>query len=304
MENITIWDGQSVKDNEDKLVLNCDLNDLDLDSIKQCLTEGKDSLISNIEALVNVMRRVRLALTNGFRFCIVNGLQFEHFDDAKIRNRYILAISNILGIPTKTDQKSGSIVWDVKLDRSANVRNITYSQHNFYADLHTDTQYFENPEEVISLWCLNADSFGDGESLLADGRKVIEALTSGFTDFANLDLLKSFKFPFRVPSVFTVDAEDKCVEVFTGPIISETPLIRYRRETIDNARVISGYELSQEYLDILDRIDFILSDPRISHKFLLNRGEVVFINNHEILHGRTAFSDANRHLLRVRLNLK
>lgn len=307
MTEVKAWNREAVNESIDSIKISVSVSDADFVAMREHLEKNACLLFENIGdrvlALKETANRIKSALQTGFRFCIVDGLRFEELDDnPKLRDAYICAICSLIGHPTITDQTSCSIVWPIKVNADSGVKNLTYSQHNGSAALHTDTQYFEHPEEVMSLWCLQSDRNGDGESLVADGQMVIRKLLERAIGKETVRILSKSRFPFRVPSIFTADATDECVEIFVGPIIGKNPLIRYRRETIDKAREIDGYELSEKLLKMLDEVDSVLRDPEIAFRFLLKRGEVIFTNNHEILHGRTAFHDPERHLLRVRFN--
>lgn len=295
---------QSKEDIHDdpSLILKIVLSDEELpkvgDSSEEIIRKIKKS-----EKLQNLANRIKETLKAGRGYCLVEGLRFEELEaNQSLLNVYIINISNLLGTSTQTDKKEGLIVWPIKVDFEATGDNLTYSQHRGAADLHTDTQYFSKPEEVISLWCLSADKNGDGKNILVDGREAIRQLIeSGRSKTVNL--LKDGVYPFRVPTSFTTTGEDECIEVFVGPILSENPLVRYRKQTIDRARSITGYEIDEPHISAMDEFNNVISQKGFGRRILLQRGQVLFVNNHEILHGRTAFTDPERHLLRIRFNL-
>lgn len=284
------------------LIVKVTLSDEELPKIH----DSNEKIVNKIkksETLQDLAHEIRERLKDGVGYCVVEGLQFEELErNQNLLNVYIIGIANLLGAPTQTDKKEGHVVWPIKVDFEATGDNLTYSQHRGAADLHTDTQYFPKPEEVIALWCLREDKGGNGENILVDGREVIQQLIqSGRQQM--LSLLKDHVYPFRVPTAFTETCKDECVEVFVGPILSNVPLIRYRKQTIDRARIITGYEVDESHISAMNDFDDVINQEAFQKRIPLKRGQVLFVNNHEILHGRTAFTDPERHLLRIRLNL-
>jgi alpha-ketoglutarate-dependent taurine dioxygenase len=235
------------------------------------------------------------------RFCIVRGLGFNSLPDP-IRDLYILGFSAQMGVATPTDQVKKKVLWPVQEDMSPIVKNLTFSQTLGEAAYHTDTQYFKDPEEMFGLWCVQPDRNGDGLSGLVDGRYIVQELAQTEEGRQILNIFMHTEFPFRVPSVFTAGASDETIEVFMAPILAQKPFIRYRRETLDKGVHATGNSLTPEQRSAVDHLDQQVLDKNISYSFLLQKGEVAFANNHELLHSRSNFQDPARHLIRVRMN--
>lgn len=95
--------------------------------------------------------------------------------------------------------------------------NTTFSEHDGEAEYHTDSQFYPDPEKYFSLWTIQHARDGGGVSGLIDGRKLIQFLENKSPEA--LSTLRNELFPFRVPSVFTKDGHDSCVEVLQAPIL-------------------------------------------------------------------------------------
>lgn len=270
-----------------------DLSDEDLRSITH---GGNDDPLP--EVIVSALGQVSRKLKGGIRFAILEGLRFQDIADPILRDQYILNVCKSMGLPRPTDQKNHTIIWPVQAKAGMNYNNSTYSEHPDRADMHTDTQYFFQPEVAMSLWCIHPSSDGGGESILVDGRRLVEDIVAEGRE-SLIDVLRESVFPFEVPSIFTKDE----AEFFVGPIIGENPFIRYRRQTIDRARANPKYSLENRHLQAINELDTYLSQPSRHARFLLKRGQVLFVNNHEVLHGRTSFADLDRLLLRIRFDL-
>ena len=46
----------------------------------------------------------------------------------------------------------------------------------------------------------------------------------------------------------------------------------------------------------------IVTHPSNRMEFMMEPGDLIFINNKTMLHGRSSFNDSNRHMLRIRMN--
>ena len=99
-------------------------------------------------------------------------------------------------------------------------------------------------------------------------------------------------------------------EIWNGPVFDVTEGVlscSFRRGTIQRAIDTPGVELSAEKSAALACIDAIMHDPALVFEMELAPGDIQFVNNHTVLHGRTAFvdgeqADDRRHLVRLWLS--
>jgi hypothetical protein len=195
------------------------------------------------------------------------------------------------------------VLWPVKAELNPTTKDLTFSQKLGEAEYHTDTQYFENPEKIFSLWCIAPDRNKEGVNGLISADYIMAEINRRVDGKKVMETLRKTKFPFRVPSVFTTDGSDDDIEYFLGPIFSENPKIRYRKETIDKGILASGTNLSNEQKYAIGVVEHVLNNPKKEIKIFLEKGEVIFVNNHELLHNRSYYSDPNRFLIRVRIKI-
>ncbi len=245
-------------------------------------------------------------LESKYRFCVIRGLRFHELEKVS-RDFLILSVTSLIGSPTATDKVNKIVLWPVKPEIKPSVSNTTFSQRTGEAAYHTDTQYFNNPENYMSLWCVTPDKDGGGVSGLVDGRKVVEEIEHRYGE----DVLKTLSdpvYPFRVPSIFTAKGDDENKEVYYGAILnladSGQPLIRYRKETLDKGMSAAAFVLTAAQEHALTSIEEVLNDKKLEFAYLLDEGDVMFANNHELLHNRSHFEDLDRFLIRVRFNPK
>ena len=91
-------------------------------------------------------------------------------------------------------------------------------------------------------------------------------------------------------------------EIIQAPVLADAPLIRFRVDTLMKGFKYYPELATPERLWAVKYFEQAISNYRDKLKFKLNDGDVVFFNNHTMLHGRTAFSDRKRLLLRIRIH--
>ncbi len=312
MNKITIWDNETVKnlgdsaykitfsDTSSVLKLEQELSEFwiwkERDTLLFC--QWMSELIKmHLPWLATLWQTIRQRIDAGLRFVIVDGMGFEDMNE-DARTNFILGFCYLIWIPSPTDKIRKQIAWDVKA-RTTNHSNRTFSEHDGEAEYHTDSQFYPDPEKYFSLWTVQHARDGGGISWLIDGRKLIEFLEAKSP--VALSTLRDKLFPFRVPSIFTKDGNDECIEVLQAPILGENPMIRYRKDTLQKWIIAtSQLDSSQEWA--LNELEEAIKSDNLSLNFFLKRGDVIFGNNHELLHSRSSFIDHWRHLVRVRMN--
>jgi alpha-ketoglutarate-dependent taurine dioxygenase len=194
----------------------------------------------------------------------------------------------------------GTIVWDIKSRATAETGVITYSEHNHEAEMHTDSQYSEYPEDFFGLLTLQPAECGGGESMLLWLEDILRELRELPDGACHEQMLRHGNYPFLVPKVFQRENGDT-PEYNAGPILRDTE-IRFRVDTLEKALMAYPDLCSAAEKRAYEALkEIVLNSPSIQ-RFHLERGDLIFINNKTMLHGRTAFTDARRHLLRVRMN--
>jgi alpha-ketoglutarate-dependent taurine dioxygenase len=221
--------------------------------------------------------------------------------DMNLKKNLFLALCSLIGNPIEHNLGKKDYIWDIKLRENASLIP-TFSEHNSEAPLHTDTQYRLNPEKYISLFALKKARCGGGETTILQFEDVIRTLQKTTNGQDCLYVLKNSLFPFAVPSVFSRD-ENQAHWIF-APIISDKKSIRYRFDTIDQGLRYSNLSEADNTKQVWALHFFrehITSHSSVV-KLSLEDGEILILDNERVLHGRTSFSDPNRHILRARMN--
>ena len=159
-----------------------------------------------------------------------------------------------------------------------------YSRTHHPLGLHTDSSYLPIPHQLVIFQVVFADDNG-GDSILAPIDRIKGSLSAEV-----LACLRTSVFPFgqgTYPIIWASRTGDQ---------------IRYYRRQIDEA-LNDGATLDEHSLAALMELDHVLGDSEIFDRFHLNAGDVLFMQNRKVLHGRTGFSpDSGRLLFRYRLH--
>lgn len=165
---------------------------------------------------------------------------------------------------------------------------------------HERQTFHTDSSDIVGLLCLQTARRG-GQS----------ALVSSVTLYNELRRLR----PDLAACLFRPLATDRRGEVPAGgrpffeiPVFSwHAGLLSaiYQRQYIDSAqRFADAPRLDAETIEALDLFDALSNDPRLNFMMSLERGDLQFVHNHNLLHDRTAFEDwpepeRRRHLLRL-----
>jgi alpha-ketoglutarate-dependent taurine dioxygenase len=232
-------------------------------------------------------------------FVIVKNLPFISYQ-RPLSDWLFLALLACIGKLTDHDNCQ-KLLWEVKNHGKISNREATFSELNVEAPWHTDSAFRSKPEDYFGLFVINPAKVG-GDSLVMQVEQILRSLQQSDEGWRCLEILRSEKFPFRVPPAFAGDcAENK---VIFAPIIGESPLIRFRFDTI-----LAGFKCCPELVTpgrmwALHYFNRFLETYGARSQMKLDEGDIIFINNHTVLHGRTAFKGCDRLLLRARVTKK
>lgn len=222
----------------------------------------------------------------------------EGSSDVEHSSLFLTQLCALIGTLVPHNPGKNDFVWQIKSRLSTSALK-TFSEHNQYAPLHTDSQYRNQPERFIALMTLCPASCGGGYTELVDFRKIFQELKCTNLGSRVVQFLKSESFPIAIPSVFQEASKPAYIR---AKLVSQSPLIRYRYDTLKaGLSLIEEHRVAafHENLDLLN--NFIQSSPH-RFRFLSLPNEITFVDNHRFLHGRSSFTDLNRLLLRIRMN--
>ena len=226
------------------------------------------------------------------------GLGEAELDD-KRKGAFALAV--LLGDPT-ANIPFDHVLWDVRNRADESTGHTSFSENDRKAGYHTDNGSIPIPERFFFLYAVRAAECGGGVSILRDGRIVKRQLEETPEGRAAVQLLTETKLPRRIPEAFKKYGDVAEDGYLYAPVLAEKPMWRWRKNGI--RRGIAAHpeyqtpELQQALDAVLDKLENGPDEIRV----VIPTDGILIINNHIALHGRTAFSDPERHLLRVRLH--
>jgi len=191
----------------------------------------------------------------------------------------VLRLAEQFGVPSSRD--GGTAVWSVR-PRTADPKQ-TFSLRSGAALLHTDAAYRADPEPRFALFCVRPGDDGGLTRLLRAADAV-----SGL-DAETLAVLRRPVWRWLPPAVFGGRRD------VMRPVLEAGGAIRWRPDNLDvsdAARAVAA--TFTEYVE---------QHPKLL-QFPLPAGSMLVCDNRMVLHGRTSFSDPDRHLLRVRLEAR
>lgn len=233
----------------------------------------------------------------------ITGLGLAGLDEAP-RNAVLYAIALSLGYPTSTDQRTQRVAWDIRARPGSAPKSsfVTFSERVGSADMHTDSSFYPMPEEQFLLYVVTAARCGGGASLLIAVDDLYEELQRSEAGREACALLFATPLPFRVPSVYA--ASDEQVEIELAPVFERQGgalTMRWRydallkglaaRPALDTPAVRAALDLLHEVIE--------QRAPRFCQQ--LPDDTLLWADNRRTLHGRADYTDAARHLIRIRM---
>jgi alpha-ketoglutarate-dependent taurine dioxygenase len=258
--------------------------------VRQCLPELAE-FASGVKSLLQ-QEGQRAVVVESFP-CLAN--------DVSVRNFLLLSFTSCIGQPSPSSPIDRRVIWKVTpARRLSGTYTPTISERTGAASLHTDSSYREQPERYVALLAVRPAIDG-GTTTIVDSQSLFERLLADRLGRICVELLRSLAYPFRVPTVFTKERNEAQPECIQYPIISHTPFVRFRHDAVETGFGCEPSLATRDALWAVDRFCRALKhvDPQ---RVRLRDKDLLILDNHRILHGRTSFRDRDRLLLRIRMS--
>jgi hypothetical protein len=240
---------------------------------------------------------VRRLFENGTMAAVAPSLGLER-QPLEAQRHVLFALSQLLGAPAATGPRDRRVLWDVKVRATTRGPFTTFSEDDGEAELHTDNGFSADPESIFFLYVVRAAGCGGGTSYFANGRHIRDSLARTSRGRDALDLLREARVPFRVPPVFCHDPD--VPEYNAAPVFAGRPKMRFRQDVILRGLDANPAPGNGEIRDAVNLVADAARSVRTTDR-ALPAGSIAFVDNHDALHGRSRFRDAERHLIRVRI---
>ena len=242
------------------------------------------------------------ALNSGRGFAIVERLPVEQYAGEESLTAY-WAIGQLLGLPFEQNIQ-GTLLYDVRDTGQDVSKGVRFSVTKAESSFHNDNAFSPQVPDFVGLLCRQTAQSG-GQSQLISAYALHNELLAN-----HREVLDTLYQPFFFDRRGQFRAGEPAVT--RGPIFywdGQELNTRYLHYYIQVGHQGAGQPFSPEQTKALELMEALLRQPEFRVEFSLRPGQMLFTNNHWILHNRTAFEDypepeRRRHYVRLWLNRK
>ena len=236
--------------------------------------------------LKNEILEFKKKILDGFGLFIINGACLKDFSLKEKISIYTL-IAKILGelIVQNIQQEKIVEIKDVGKSMKTGGR---YHETREGGSHHTDSPQWKDVPDYLGLLCVHNAKKG-GTNLFLSAYTIHNRIFS-----ERKDLLHIFyeKFHFDKRGEFK-DGESPTVFEPIFEFKDERLHFRYLRNYIDAGHDIQNEPLSQNQKEALTHLDNLMRKDEMIMRYDLKPDDMVFSDNHRIVHGRTSFEDSD-----------
>lgn len=263
-----------------------------------CAAERIDVARFAMPACRALMRRVQAALDEGVRFAVVDRLPMDEISDDEAKALYWI-LSSLIARPVQ-QKLTGTLLYDVhdtgkKATPGSGVRPDQTNMEQFF---HNDNAYNTTQPEYVALFCARPAKSG-GQSQLMSFYTLHNALLN-----AHRQVIP------RLYQPFWFDRQKEYLpgepEVISAPIFAYDGRLKVR---LSLHQASGGYALMKQPLDAaavtaMATLKSLFADAALRVEFMMERGQIQYVNNLETCHRRTTFEDyAEPHKKRLMVRL-
>ena len=223
-------------------------------------------------------------LLDGVGLFVIDGICMESFSVKEKTSIYTLT-SKILGELIIQNIKQEKIIEIKDVGKSMKTGG-RYHETKEGGSHHTDSPQWKNVPDYLGLFCVHNAKKG-GTNLFLSAYTIHNRILQERKDL--LDIFYE-KFYFDKRGEFK-DGESPTVFQPIFELKNKKLFFRYLRNYIDAGHDIQNQPLSQPQKDALTYLDNLMRMEDITLKYDLKPGDMVFSDNHRVVHGRTSFED-------------
>jgi hypothetical protein len=264
------------------------INIQDEQGTKQAPTASSGSSLSSSMGLDELSALLYKALTHYPYYTIVNG--FSPIKDPRKLEFLLRAVRAKISPQTginKENFKSLSftrVFVAPKPEKEG--EDIQISLTNSALPPHTDSAYSLLPHEMVVFHCVEADETG-GRSFMIPIDDVLQNLSEEV-----IARLSDPVYPFG-EGQYPIICGDR-----------NATFIRYYNIQLQQDAIAELPDFTEAHRSALDILDALLTKESLYQRFHLQPGQILFMNNQRVLHGRTALTEGtHRVLYRMRLSV-
>lgn len=217
------------------------------------------------------------------------------------QRKVVFALAAMLGDPS-ANAPYDQVIWDVQNHGDASSGHTSFSENDHKADYHTDNGALPIPERFFFLYVVRAAQCGGGVSKLRDIRVIKKQLEETEEGRSAIKLLTETKLPKRIPQGHRKGADVAADGYQYSPVFADVPMVRWRTNGLYKGLAARPEYDTVEIRLALDSVRDLLENGTEELRQVVPTDGLLAVNNHVALHGRSAFSDPGRHLLRLRIH--
>ena len=276
-----VWD-KTLANKKQKFV--ADLNPGTVDELIKRRNELDNLNENDLLLLKNEILEFKKKILDGFGLFIINGACLKDFSLKEKISIYTL-IAEILG---------ELIIQNIKQEKIVEIKDVgksmqsggRYHETKEGGSHHTDSPQWEDVPDYLGLFCVHNAKKG-GTNLFLSAYTIHNRILKNRKDLLNI-LYEKFHFDKRGEF-----KEGESSTVFE-PIFKFKDgklYFRYLRNYIDAGHDIQNQSLSESQKEALTYLDNSMLEEDMIMSYDLKPDDMVFSDNHWIVHGRTAFED-------------
>ena len=276
-----IWD-KTLMNKKQKFV--ADLSPGTVDELIKRRNELDNLNENDLLLLKNEILEFKKKILDGFGLFIINGACLKDFSLKEKISIYTL-IAEILGELIIQNIKQEKIVEIKDVGKSMQTGG-RYHETKEGGSHHTDSPQWKDVPDYLGLFCVHNAKKG-GTNLFLSAYTIHNRILKGRKDLLNI-LYEKFHFDKRGEF-----KEGESSTVFE-PIFKFKDgklYFRYLRNYIDAGHDIQNQPLSESQKEALTYLDNSMLEEDMIMSYDLKPDDMVFSDNHWIVHGRTAFED-------------
>ena len=276
-----VWD-KTLTNKKQKFV--ADLSPGTVDELIKRRNELDNLNENDLLLLKNEILEFKKKILDGFGLFIINGACLKDFSLKEKISIYTL-IAEILGELIIQNIKQEKIVEIKDVGKSMQTGG-RYHETKEGGSHHTDSPQWEDVPDYLGLFCVHNAKKG-GTNLFLSAYTIHNRILKGRKDLLNI-LYEKFHFDKRGEF-----KEGESSTVFE-PIFKFKDgklYFRYLRNYIDAGHDIQNQPLSESQKEALTYLDNSMLEEDMIMSYDLKPDDMVFSDNHWIVHGRTAFED-------------
>ena len=251
----------------------------------------------DLPACRQMMLAMKHILDDGVGFAVLDRLPMDNYPIETLLDVYWL-LGQFIGRPV-AQKWNGQMIYDVSDTGAEYAYGTRGSRTSVELNFHTDNAFARMPPDYVGLFCRHPAKTG-GVSRICSLYSVHQRMQEQYSQ--ELERLYQPVF-FDRQKEHHQGAEKICL----APYFSWRNGRMFAR---DNASLIrKGYEVAEQQMDALlvaalDAIDEVCAAADLWFEAPLQRGQIQYLNNHEVGHYRSAFDDHDdaqykRHLYRL-----